>query len=198
MILFYFNLDSWNIINLRFKDLLKCKRETPLKHDKMQARMSSLAAIRMMLTISISMPSTSMKILILSMKIGDIAHSTLYPQFTKMRKKLTMVKNMRSLLEFYMKQFQEKIFVWLEAFLSLEIGKMWSVTLYGQLVTTGYFLSHLLCNLQFSNINIWCMTRANHWAPLMVFGSKVLIELLTWEFFQKFLKLVRLISTANL
>jgi hypothetical protein len=25
-----------------------------------------------------------------------------------------------------------------------------------------------------------------------------LIELLTWEFFQKFLKLVRLISTANL
>lgn len=178
--------------------MLKCKREIPLKHDKTRVQMSSLAAIRMMQTTSISTLNTNMKILILSMKIGDILHSTLYLQFTKMRKKLTMVKNLQSLLEFYMKQFQEKIFAWLEAFLSLEIGKMWNVTLYGQLVTTGYFLSHLLCNPLFSNINIWCMTRANHRAPLMEFGSKVLIELLTWEFFQKFQKLVRLISTANL
>jgi len=91
--------------------LLKCKRETPLKHDKMQGQMSLSAAIRMMQTISISMLSTNMKISILSMKIEDIPRSRFYQQFTKMRKKSTTVKNMRLLLEFFMKQFQEKIFV---------------------------------------------------------------------------------------
>jgi hypothetical protein len=44
------------------------------------------------------------------MKIEDIHHNIICPRLTKMRKKSIMVKNMQLLLEFYMKQFQEKIF----------------------------------------------------------------------------------------
>ncbi len=59
---------------------------------------------------SISTHSTNMKTKTLSMKIEDIHHNIICPRLTKMRKKSIMVKNMQLLLEFYMKQFQEKIF----------------------------------------------------------------------------------------
>lgn len=90
--------------------MIKCRRETPLKHDKMQAQVSLQMAIRMKEATSISTHSINMKILILSMRIGDIVQSILSPLSTKKRKKLIMDKNMHLHLEFYMKQFREKIF----------------------------------------------------------------------------------------